>query len=82
MGEYKYNIIKCPYCKTLQYVKVGQKVRRCFSCKKILRLDKISILTRARDGKEASLIVRYLKAKEAGIADKLYGYEESSDAKR
>ena len=69
---YKYNIIRCPHCKTLQYVRVEQKTRKCIRCGRTLKLRNVAVLYRAKDGREASAVVRYLKAKEAGIADELY----------
>lgn len=72
MRSAKYNIIRCPHCKTLQYVKIGQKLRRCPICGKTLQLSKITVITKARNHLEASTLVRYLKAKEAGLAEDLY----------
>lgn len=73
---YVYKIIRCPYCKTLQYVRLEQKSRRCVKCDRRLNLKHVATVALARTGEEASLIVRYLKAKEAGIADKLYKLKE------
>ena len=63
----EYYIIKCPYCKNYIAKPVIHKKGRCPYCGKRIEISKCRIFYKAKNGREASLILRTLKAKEAGI---------------
>jgi len=67
-----YKVIKCPFCRGILAVKVNQKTKTCIYCGKKFKVSQLKVLALAKDSKEAGLIVRFLKAKEAGLAHKLY----------
>lgn len=60
-----YIIFACPKCNTIRYAKEGQKTAKCLKCGCQMKIhpDKILILTRARDAREAVEMVKALKAK-------------------
>ncbi|HDJ94854.1 MAG TPA: DUF1922 domain-containing protein [Acidilobales archaeon] len=67
-----YKIIRCPFCRGILAVKAGQKTKTCTYCGKKIKVSSLKALALAKDSKEAGLIVRFLKAKEAGLAHELY----------
>lgn len=71
-----YKIVKCPYCKGILAVKLYQKTKTCTYCGKKFKVLPLKALAIAQDSKEAGLLVKYLKAKEAKIEKFLYHQEE------
>ncbi|MCD6510401.1 MAG: DUF1922 domain-containing protein [Thermoprotei archaeon] len=69
----RYLIVKCPYCKNYLTMPEGVRTRTCPYCGKKLKASGLIIMARAKDGREAALLVRMLKAREAGIAEVIYG---------
>ncbi len=72
---YEYKIVKCPYCKNILVVKIKQKIKLCTYCGRRLKVYELKALAYARSSYEAHLLVKYYKAKEAGLEKKLYGDE-------
>lgn len=70
---YQYKLIKCPYCHGILAAKTTQKTKTCPYCNRKFKISGLKVLALARNSKEASIFIRYYKAKEAGIAEKLYG---------
>ncbi|MEM2577722.1 MAG: DUF1922 domain-containing protein [Candidatus Bathyarchaeia archaeon] len=60
-----YIIFACPKCRMIRYVREGQKTAKCLKCGCQVKIhpDKILILARAKDAKEAVEMVKALKAK-------------------
>ncbi|MHA1730118.1 MAG: DUF1922 domain-containing protein [Promethearchaeota archaeon] len=56
-----YKIIRCNKCGLPQYVKEGQKTRKCPNCNKTINLRKVIVLERTNDLKSAVLLVQKLK---------------------
>ncbi|RLF24270.1 MAG: hypothetical protein DRN15_00945 [Thermoprotei archaeon] len=69
----EYYVITCPYCGEYLACKVGARTKTCTLCGRRFEVRKARILRKVRDGREASIIIRYLKAKKAGISEQLYG---------
>ena len=67
-----YKIIRCPFCRGILAVKIGQKTKTCIYCGRKLKVSSLKALALAKDSREAGLMVRFLKAKEAGLASELY----------
>ncbi len=63
----EYKIIHCPHCGLPQYVKVGQKSRKCPGCNKNINLTKVIIILRTKDLQKAIDIVQNLKMKKNSI---------------
>lgn len=55
----------CPRCKTIRYARKDQRTARCLKCGYQIHIqsDKIMILARAKDAREAIEIVKVLKAR-------------------
>jgi len=75
-----YLVIVCPYCGGYQAIRVGQRSRVCPYCGKRFETIHARVVARAKDANEASFLVRYYKAKKAGLAEKLYGGDEGTRA--
>ncbi|RLF17235.1 MAG: DUF1922 domain-containing protein [Thermoprotei archaeon] len=71
----EYWIIQCPYCGNYLAVPTSNKTKLCTYCGRRIIVMRAKRLARARDGREASIILRGLKAKKAGILDELYKRE-------
>ena len=69
----EYVIIQCPYCGNYLAVPIRQKTKLCSYCGRRINVLRARRITYAKDGREASVILRALKAKKAGILDELYG---------
>ncbi len=80
MSSGRYLVIVCPYCGGYQAIKIGQKVRVCPYCGKRFETIHARIIARAENASQASFLVRYYKAKKAGLADKLYSGDEGTRA--
>lgn len=60
-----YIVFACPKCKTIRYAREGQKTAKCLKCGYQIQISpqKIRILARAKDTRDAVEIVKVLKAK-------------------
>lgn len=54
-------IFKCPNCSIPQYIKEGQKTRKCPQCNKIIQISKAWIRGKTDDIQEAVQIIQKLK---------------------
>lgn len=60
-----YIVFACPKCKSIRYAREGQKTAKCLRCGYQIQIhpNKIVILARAKDIREAVEIVKVLKVK-------------------
>lgn len=60
-----YIVFACPRCRTIRYAKEGQKTAKCLKCGYQMQIhpDKIVVLARAKDAREALETVKILKVK-------------------
>jgi len=75
----EYIIIQCPHCGNYLAVSVRQKTKLCTYCGRRINILRAKHIAYAKDGREASAILRALKAKKAGILDELYGRRDSKN---
>lgn len=74
----KYLIIVCPYCGGYQAIKAGQKSKSCPYCGRRFDTLHVKVIAKAENANQASILIRYYKAKKAGLVDKLYGRDEGA----
>lgn len=54
-------IFRCPHCFIPQYIKEGQKTRKCPQCNKTINISKVWIRGKTDDIQEAVKIIQSLK---------------------
>lgn len=59
----EYLIVRCPRCNMPSAVRLGSSSHMCPYCGTRFRINESNIITRARNGKEASELIRTLLAK-------------------
>ena len=67
----QYKIIVCPHCGLIQFVKEGQRTRKCpdSKCKKIINLEHVIVYARTNNINDAVAIVQKLKGRKINFEE-------------